>query len=295
VLARMLGYPTRVSVGFLPGETSIERPDHFVVRGNDAHAWPEVYFNEAGWVTFEPTPRGAAPPPAYTQRQTPASGVNPPDLDPGAARGRRNGQGPRGFQDPDIRPGRARVSRDRPVEPDVWHDSFLRLAALFGGIAILFLLGTPLMKFALNRRRYLRAKGPDGVAGAAFEEFEQEASDLASQRLRSESPKAFVRRLISLQRIPTRPALRLVELFEAATYGSAALTEVQGREAVRLTHALRRELWSDASWAERAGRLFSPGVVLAELRTSGRQPGDAPESPRVGRARGWIRPAARQR
>src|SRR5918994_7343959 len=49
-LARSLGYPTRVSVGFLLGETDISTPDRFVVRGKDAHSWPEVYFQGYGWV-----------------------------------------------------------------------------------------------------------------------------------------------------------------------------------------------------------------------------------------------------
>jgi transglutaminase-like putative cysteine protease len=295
VLARMLGYPARVSVGFLPGETSIERPTHYLVRGNDAHAWPEVYFNEAGWVAFEPTPRSAAPPPAYTQQQTPGSGVNPPALDPAATRGGRGGQGPRGFRDPaNVRPGRARAQRDRVAQPDVWHDSFLRLAALFGGIAVLFLIGTPLAKVALNRRRYLRAKGPRAVAGAAFAEFEQEAADLASARFPSESAHSYVKRLIAMQKIPTRPALRLVDIFEEATYGPAAVSDVQSKEAVRLTRDLRRELWADATWMVRAGRLFSPTVVLAELRPNG-QPGGALSFLRVGRARGSIRPSAEQR
>ncbi|MBA2313469.1 MAG: transglutaminase domain-containing protein, partial [Actinobacteria bacterium] len=65
LLSRSLGYPTRVSVGFLPGE----RDDNgdFQVTGEDAHAWPEVYFGTYGWVPFEPTPRpGLAQPPDYT-------------------------------------------------------------------------------------------------------------------------------------------------------------------------------------------------------------------------------------
>ncbi len=49
VLARAVGLPTRVVVGFQPAEGE-ER----VVRGSDATAWPEVYFAGWGWVPFDP-------------------------------------------------------------------------------------------------------------------------------------------------------------------------------------------------------------------------------------------------
>jgi transglutaminase-like putative cysteine protease len=55
VLARTLGLPTRLVVGFTAGRRT--GPDEVVVSGGDAHAWPEVYLGSAGWVSFEPTPQ----------------------------------------------------------------------------------------------------------------------------------------------------------------------------------------------------------------------------------------------
>jgi hypothetical protein len=56
VLGRMLGLPTRVVVGFeATAPTS-------VVRGADALAWPEVLFNDVGWVPFNPFPTTGQPP-----------------------------------------------------------------------------------------------------------------------------------------------------------------------------------------------------------------------------------------
>jgi transglutaminase-like putative cysteine protease len=54
-MARSLGIPSRVAVGFTWGEWSPTR-NEFVVRGEHAHAWPEVYFAGVGWVIFDPTP-----------------------------------------------------------------------------------------------------------------------------------------------------------------------------------------------------------------------------------------------
>ncbi len=55
VMARAVGLPTRVAVGFTPGHVGDDGSLH--VYGGDAHAWPEVYFGpQFGWVPFEPTP-----------------------------------------------------------------------------------------------------------------------------------------------------------------------------------------------------------------------------------------------
>ncbi|WP_430867029.1 transglutaminaseTgpA domain-containing protein [Demequina aurantiaca] len=62
VLARSLDIPARLAVGFLGGAATDDNT--FAVRGSDAHAWPELYFAEEGWVRFEPTPaiQTGAPP-----------------------------------------------------------------------------------------------------------------------------------------------------------------------------------------------------------------------------------------
>lgn len=64
VLARSVGLPTRVVVGFVLPEPG---PDGLVtITAADAAIWPEVYFSRVGWVAFDPTPseveEGAPPP-----------------------------------------------------------------------------------------------------------------------------------------------------------------------------------------------------------------------------------------
>lgn len=62
MMARIVGIPSRVSVGFLPGKKD---GDTWRVAIRDMHAWPELYFAGYGWVRFEPTPgsvTGSAPP-----------------------------------------------------------------------------------------------------------------------------------------------------------------------------------------------------------------------------------------
>lgn len=59
VMARLLGLPARVAVGFTPGERADDGT--FRVFGRHAHAWPEVWFSGLGWVAFEPTPGRGSP------------------------------------------------------------------------------------------------------------------------------------------------------------------------------------------------------------------------------------------
>ena len=54
VMARSVGIPARVAVGYAQGEYEPER-NAFRVRKEDAHSWPEVYFPKYGWLEFEPT------------------------------------------------------------------------------------------------------------------------------------------------------------------------------------------------------------------------------------------------
>jgi len=56
VMARQVGIPSRVALGFTPGS---ELDDgRVVVRDRNAHAWVELWMPAQGWVRFDPTPRG---------------------------------------------------------------------------------------------------------------------------------------------------------------------------------------------------------------------------------------------
>jgi transglutaminase-like putative cysteine protease len=85
VMARTLGIPSRVVVGFLPGDeddSAAASADvdltSFSVSSRDLHAWPELYFEGAGWTRFEPTP-GRGTEPVYLP--TPVDNPSTPDVD----------------------------------------------------------------------------------------------------------------------------------------------------------------------------------------------------------------------
>ena len=73
VMARALGLPARVAVGFTNGELRDDGLYH--VLGRHAHAWAEVWFDGFGWVLFDPTPgRGAPGAEAHTGWQAAQAG-----------------------------------------------------------------------------------------------------------------------------------------------------------------------------------------------------------------------------
>ncbi|MFB4425150.1 transglutaminaseTgpA domain-containing protein [Streptomyces sp. QL37] len=76
-MARTLGIPARVAVGFTPG--TVQADGSVSVGLRDAHAWPELYFEGVGWTRFEPTPsRGTTP--AYTLPDAPSQDPSDPAL-----------------------------------------------------------------------------------------------------------------------------------------------------------------------------------------------------------------------
>lgn len=69
VMARHLGIPSRIAVGYTWGEPSPAEGDRttYLVSDRHSHVWPEVWFAGIGWVPFEPTPgRGIPRAEAYT-------------------------------------------------------------------------------------------------------------------------------------------------------------------------------------------------------------------------------------
>jgi transglutaminase-like putative cysteine protease len=54
VMARVLGIPARVAIGYATGEYD-PTTRTYTVRESDAHAWPELFIN-GQWLPFEPTP-----------------------------------------------------------------------------------------------------------------------------------------------------------------------------------------------------------------------------------------------
>jgi transglutaminase-like putative cysteine protease len=114
LLLRMGGVPARVATGFSPGGFS-DRRDAWIVRDTDAHSWVEAWFDELGWVTFDPTP-GTTP--ARSQIAALEAPPEPIPASPDDAAGAGEGAGSTALRPNGVRPDLLLdPQRHNPAEP----------------------------------------------------------------------------------------------------------------------------------------------------------------------------------
>jgi transglutaminase-like putative cysteine protease len=155
VMARSIGIPSRVAIGFLtPTETELDGT--YAYSAHDLHAWPELYFPGAGWVRFEPTPPDrAVATPGYTQHDFPAPGAT--DLPSSAGTEEAENRPSLGADPKEENPqGQADDAGGLPV-PVRWIG--------IGAVVLALLVGLALLPRLVRRRRRERrlAEGPEPV------------------------------------------------------------------------------------------------------------------------------------
>jgi len=182
VLAREVGIPSRVVLGFAPGE--VLEDGRIVVRDRNAHAWVELWMSTQGWVRFDPTPRADGANPAYSDELPFDVGayleIDAPPLPIGPDTGQRPDPG-------DEEP----IPEIPPVVPIETGDSgwsgvpWWALTAA-GGLVLLFGL-IPAVKW-VRRQRRLRALA-DGDVAAAWREIVDRLSDLGDDPSPGSTPR----------------------------------------------------------------------------------------------------------
>ncbi len=185
VMARTLGIPARVAVGYLPGQQLAN--GSWVIRQDDAHAWPELYFEGIGWVRFEPTPASRAPilpdwatagvslpsVPAPTATPTPTRSVAPT-------------------------PTTASATVSQPPAWQIALESLFSTAWPLLLLAVLIVCGglAPVVASAwARRRRWRRANSPPEWAEAAWAELVEELGDLGVPVAATATVRQTARRL----------------------------------------------------------------------------------------------------
>lgn len=152
-MARLQDLPARVVVGAVP-PSGLAAGEEWQVRAGDLEAWPEVRFEGAGWVRFDPTPaRSDTPPPSTTTTSSPPT--TQPELPPEES---ATAPPPQSEGDADDEDGGA--ERDARS----LGDRLTGLAGPVGIAAVVVLLVLPLLVVALKAIRRQRRRTAGTVA-----------------------------------------------------------------------------------------------------------------------------------
>jgi transglutaminase-like putative cysteine protease len=231
VMARTLDIPSRVVVGFLPGEESsgatqefdesdLAATAAFTVTSRDLHAWPELYFDGVGWVRFEPTP-GRGIEPIYLP--APVDNPSTPDIDESQ---------PTAAPPPTAAPVETSTPTPTPTAGAIGTagDDTTALSGwvFVSAAAALLLLALPgSARVAKRSRRYAAVRRRDRPATAAWREIVDTAHDLGLPSQATSTPRDLAGRLGSAAALST-DALAALTSVRAALENEAYSREGSG-------------------------------------------------------------------
>jgi transglutaminase TgpA-like protein/transglutaminase superfamily protein/uncharacterized protein DUF4129 len=281
MMARQVGVPSRVAVGFTAGELADN--GWVQVTTHDAHAWPELWFPDAGWVPFEPTPRadGTVSLPIYT---TPAGRI------PAGAEGAASQPSTSGATATTNGATRAPepppADNSDPLAGAGTSRSWLEHPVVRVGLAVVLLVAlVPGVKWARNLLARRRAgRRPRDAVAESYAEVAGWARDAGIGRRRAETPAAYARRVADDFAGDADPLVELTGLFERAEYAAAEPDGDQAERARRLARSARARLAGRLGWRRRLVATVSPRSLLGGLAGRTANPGNGGAS-RVGPSR----------
>lgn len=204
VMARTLGIPARIAVGYAPGVTAGTTKSGKVLyenTSNDLHAWPELFFEGIGWVNFEPTPGVGS---ATDFGTIPSGNDVSPDRLPNSATS----------QIPSRQPDRSLIDNAPTLV------SATSTASRSAAVVLVGLLMVLLLPLTLRRgQRWWRLRRSGRTASRLWIELECTARDFSVFVTSSETPRRFAAELDSWPGMDQQSLDRLLSAVERERFG----------------------------------------------------------------------------
>ncbi len=271
-MARSLGIPARVAVGFTQGTADPSDPTLYRVRGENAHAWPEVFLGQYGWVKFEPTPgRGAPFAESYTgvpEQQVaqggggggvPTTAVSPPSVPiPGAPSTTSPNSDGRNLDQLDQFAGGA----SGPGRPSPWPMRLAIAAAVLVGLAVLYVVVVLVVTIGRRRRRHRAAVEARAQVALAWDESLAALRRAGAAARPAETQRETATRLAA--RLPglEEPLQSLAITVQDTTFGPRPPEPEVGLLALELAREIETVARASMSTGERFQARFHPRRLL---------------------------------
>jgi hypothetical protein len=278
-LARALGLPARVAVGFTPGSLGSDGQYHVLDR--HAHAWPEVYFTGIGWVPFEPTPgRGDAGSASYTGVPAAQAGdFSGPSVSTssttstGSTTPNTGGKGPRDPTSfPSLPNSGANGGAKGTSAPSPWPGRILYGAIWVLAAAVLWPVALGTVRRQRRRRRWMAAGTDRERVLAAWDDAVERVGVAGVRPGLGETRREFTRRVQARLGIAAAPLAALADAADTAGFAGEPVdgSAVTGARAV--VEQIRAAVKEKVAWMERVRWLLDPRTI-DRAPTRGRQGG----------------------
>ncbi|MEF2976635.1 transglutaminase family protein [Subtercola sp. YIM 133946] len=266
VMARTLGIPSRIAIGYHPGNATSAQPNGtttYNVYSDQLHAWPELWFPGVGWLSFEPTPGIGLVPPAYSLSNYAAISAAAPVRD--SAGNTAAPTAPKSQAETDVG---ANPVLDPQVQAAAQGRAWL-IALVIVVLAVLLALSPALVRRLRRRRRLRQMLNAPDPATLGWQEISDTASDYRFDAAQGETARMFAGRIGHLYHMPAKPVADLLAVLEHEQFargGAGDLSPERRAELVADVRAIITAISAQASTADDRRALFVPLSLWARIR-----------------------------
>lgn len=233
VLSRAAGVPARLVVGYAPGKFEANSA-RYIITGEDAHSWVEVYFPRYGWIEFEPT----------SNRES----VDDPNFVAEESK--------------DIDETDAKSPSSSKIDWGLW------LMVSGGLVAAVIAIG----QLVGAETRKLHQLAPSSAIAHIYARLDRHAGRIGIAARAYDTPNEFASRLtarigeLSPEQLKNCIGIdKITELYVQQSYGARTIDDRSRQDAVRLWIALQRALWR--VWLERVLLAIKRRLTRAPARS----------------------------